>query len=250
MSANAPDRSAAPDHAVGTLRGRPFRLVRALLLALLRALLGLRLEGLDNVPRTGPVLVVANHLHNADPVLIAVACPRPLHFMAKRELFSIPVIGPLIRGVGSFPVDRGKADRAALRRAEQTLAQGIAVAIFPEGTRSPTASLRRAYPGAALLALRAGVPVLPIAVTGSERLPGSGHRPARRSGAAASPRRGILIRFGQPFVLPRELNGQRTSSEDAANQIMIELARLLPPAYRGDYAETVEKGDQPEPASP
>ena len=120
----------------GTLRGRPRRLVRAALLSALKRLLPLRIQGLEYVPSTGAVLVVANHLHNADPILLEIAFPRPLHFMAKRELFGVPVLGWIVRRIGAFPVDRRRADRAALRRAEAALAQGIAIGIFPEGTRS------------------------------------------------------------------------------------------------------------------
>lgn len=228
-----------PDLGRRTLRGRPFRIVRRALLALLSPLLKLSIEGLEHVPMTGPVLVVANHLHNADPVLLSVAFPRPLHFMAKRELFAVPIVAPIIRAVGAFPIDRGKADRAALRRAEQTLGQGIAVGMFPEGTRSATGSLRRAYPGAALLALRSGVPVLPAVIVGSERLPGNGARSrsrpvARDRGALRS---GVRIRFGRPVVLARNDADGRAGVEGATERMMVELAHLLPPDYWGDYAE-------------
>ena len=147
------DESAGEDLNRGTLRGRPRRLIRAALLAILK-LLPLRIEGLERVPAAGSLLVVANHLHNVDPLLLEIAFPRPLHFMAKKELFEIPVVRWVARRAGAFPVDRRKADRAALRRAEAALRQGIAVGIFPEGTRSETRALRSALPGAGLLALR------------------------------------------------------------------------------------------------
>jgi 1-acyl-sn-glycerol-3-phosphate acyltransferase len=207
-------------------------------LVLLSPLLKLSVEGLEHVPRSGPVLVVANHLHNADPVLLSVAFPRPLHFMAKRELFSVPIVAPIIRAVGAFPIDRGKADRTALRRAEQTLGQGIAVGMFPEGTRSRTGTLSRAHPGAALIALRSGAPVLPAVIVGSERLPGNGIRSRLRRGERGDgPRRwGVSIRFGQPVVLTRDHASGRAGADVATERMMVELARLLPPEYRGDYA--------------
>ncbi len=234
-SANA----SAPDYRRRTLRGRPFRIVRRLLLAVLSPLLKLSIEGLEHVPPKGPVLVVANHLHNADPLLLSVAFPRPLHFMAKRELFAIPIVAPIIRAVGAFPIDRGKADRGALRRAEQTLAQGIAVGMFPEGTRSTTGSLRRAHPGAGLVALRSAAPVLPAVIFGSEVLPGNGARSrsgrTRRGDGAG--RAGVHIRFGRPIDLTRTRAGGRVSVDEATERMMVELARLLPEEYRGEYAE-------------
>lgn len=242
MTASGPVEASRPDLGRRTLRGRPFRVVRRVLVVLLSPLLKLSIEGLEHVPPTGPVLVVANHLHNADPVLLSVAFPRPLHFMAKRELFSVPVIAQIIRAVGAFPIDRGKADRGALRRAEQTLAQGIAVGMFPEGTRSATGTLRRAYPGAALVALRSGAPVLPAVIIGSERLPGNGVRSRhRRAERGDGPRRaGVRIRFGSPILLARDQSGGRISVDGATERMMVEVARLLPPEYRGDYADFVD----------
>lgn len=224
----------------GTLRGTPFRLLRALLLPILGRLIGLRVEGLQHVPASGALLVVANHLHNADPILLSVAFPRPLHFMAKKELFTIPVVGWVIRRVGAFPVDRGKADRGAIRRAEATLAAGIAVGMFPEGTRSRTASMGRAHPGAALLALRADVPVLPVTIVGSERLPLNGTSVPRRgrSRRSDSRDRSIVIRIRPPFRIEDDAAGRRPSIADASERLMTRLAAGLPSAYRGIYAET------------
>ena len=222
----------------GTLRGRSFRFVRWLLLGLFRALVGLQVEGIERVPRSGPLLVVCNHLHNADPVLISVGFPRPLHFMAKKELFRVPIIGPLIRRVGAFPVDRGKPDRAAIRRAEATLRAGIAVGMFPEGTRSRTGGLARPYPGAGLLALRSDVRIVPVVIRGSERLPLNGAKGRRPSGHK---RRGVLIKIGEPFTIDREEAGVKITAEVASARMMAELAKLLPLSYQGVFAPDGEK---------
>ena len=232
----------------GTLRGPCFRAARGALLALLVPLLRLRIEGMEHVPRSGPVVVVANHLHNADPVVLSVAFPRPLHFMTKKEAFANPFTAAIARRVGAFPVDRGKADRGAIRHAEAALAQGIAVGIFPEGTRSVTQALRRAYPGAALIALRSGAPVLPVAITGTEWLPfnGSKGRPPRRTSASRTRPPGVRVCFGPPFVLSRE--EQKLSTETATDRIMAEIAALLPAAYRGDYATAGEPHPTTNPA--
>ena len=231
----------------GTLRGIPFRLTRAILLGLLVPVLRLRIEGLEQVPRSGPVIVVCNHLHNADPILLSVAFPRSLHYMAKIELFSIPIVAPIIRRVGAFPVDRGKADRSALRHAEAVLAEGIAVGMFPEGTRSTTRALRRALPGAGMLALRSGVPIIPATIVGSEWLPGNGAKAVRGRGIGRPRRgrRGVTISFGEPFQIPAEVGAQRASIQAATDLIMTVIARRLPLDYRGEYRDAVDTSTTP-----
>lgn len=214
------------------LRGVLFQAVRMLLYGLLRLVSGFRVAGAGNVPRRGPMVVVANHIHNLDPLVVAVAIPRPVHFMAKKELFAVPILGPVITFCGTFPVDRGRADRQALRVAEATLDQGIGLGIFPEGTRSPGASIAQSLPGAAMIALRSGAPVLPVAVTGTQFLPWNGSRaPKRRY------RRETLVTIGQPFVLPRLRDGHRVTSDEATDTMMRAVAALLPPEYRGMYTD-------------
>ena len=236
MSAPPADRDFG-DLRRGTLRGRPFRLLRSFLIRLLTHTIRLTIDGLEHVPATGPLIVVCNHVHNADPALVSIAFPRPLHFMAKKEAFAVPLLPVLMRMVGAFPVDRGKADRWAIRRAEATLGQGIAVGMFPEGTRSVVQSLQAAHPGAAMIALRTGAPVLPAAITGSERLPGNGAKSRPKHIRASEPgHRGVRVRFGPPFVLPREIDGKKLTSRQATELMMAEIARLLPPDYRGVYA--------------
>ncbi len=230
-----------------TLTGRSFRIVRGLLLLIMTPLFRLQITGVEHVPLDGPILVVANHLHNADPVLVSVALPRPLHFMAKKELFSVPVLRWIVRRVGAFPVDRGRADRSAFRRAEATLHHGIAVGMFPEGTRSTTNALAPAHPGAGLIALRSGAPVLPVVITGSERLPGNGVK--ARKNEKRRWRGGIKVQFGPPFCIIPTAAGRRLSGADASDIMMKELARLLPSAYRGEYdpgseGERLASGDR------
>ena len=215
-----------------TQRAWSFHLTRRFFIGALRLLTGFRVTGVRNVPRTGRLIVVSNHLHNLDPLVVAVAVPRPVHFMAKAELFRVPVLGLLIRFVGAFPIERGRADRKAIRRAEETLAQGIAFGIFPEGTRSVTAAMTKPLAGGALIALRSGAPILPVAVTGTEHLPFNGSRaPKRRF------RRAVRVTIGEPFIVPRTLDGQRLTSEGATDVMMRRVAALLPEGYRGIYAE-------------
>jgi len=200
---------------------------------------GLRLEGVANVPTSGPVLVVSNHVHNADPIVMEIAFPRPLHYMAKRELFGIPIVGWVSHRVGAFPVDRGRADRGALRHAEAVLKQGIAVGMFPEGTRSPTRSLRSALPGVGMVALRTGVAILPVAITGTERLPLNGGK-GGGGGSLVADRQtepGIRVRFGPVFHLVTDDGSANLGVQEATDRMMEAVAALLPPNYRGVYGE-------------
>ena len=128
-----------------------------------------RVEGVENIPQTGGVLLVANHASYLDPPLLGSAASRPVHFMAKAELFKFPVLSWALPRVKAFPVRRGAADRTAIRTAIELLRQGEVVGIFPEGTRTPTGELLPPQRGAGLIALRAGVPVVPVALVGTFR---------------------------------------------------------------------------------
>ncbi len=228
----------------GKLRGRGFTVLRAVLLVLCRILFGMKVHGLNHVPADGPLIVVSNHLHNADPLLVCVACPRPLHFMAKKELMTVPVIGRIIRFGGGFPVDRGKADRQAILMADARLKQGIAVGMFPEGTRSVSRQIERALPGAGLIALRGNAPILPVAVVGSERIPFNGAKQFKGKRDAAAGR-GVTITFGEPFRLEPKPDGKRMTAVEAVNLAMQQVAAMLPEDYRGIYgSKRSDAGDR------
>ncbi|HEV2127397.1 MAG TPA: lysophospholipid acyltransferase family protein [Thermomicrobiales bacterium] len=225
----------APDPEAGTVRGIWRKLIRIPLYAFIWLVLRVRVEGMDNIPPEGNgVFVVSNHLHNADPVLLEIVFPRPLHFMAKEEIYRIKPLGWLVSKFGNFPVVRGKSDRRAVRSAIARLQHGVAVGLFPEGTRSRTMRLGPARAGAGFIANQANVPILPVAITGSERLPLNGKRPPAVRPVADHP--GIFIRIGEPFTLPKTGNdGRRLSPEQAADRMMWAIAELLPEDYRGVY---------------
>lgn len=193
-------------------------------------------EGTEHIPQFGPLLYVSNHLHNLDPGIEFYAFTRPLNFMGKQELFDTPVVRQISEASGGFPVDRGKFDREALRQAEERLEKGLAVGIYAEGTRSVTGALTEAKAGVGLLALKTGAPVLPVAITGSERLPFNGSK-GKTAHLHETDRPGVHIVYGKPFVLPRTIDGKKISAADATDIIMLEIARLLPESYRGVYAE-------------
>jgi len=149
--------------------------------------------------------------------------------MAKKELFRFRFIGYFIGGFGAFPVHRGQLDRKALYQAEQVLAEGLALVMFPEATRSKNAQLQPAFPGSALIALRSGVPILPVGITGTERIKGVAwllHRPE------------IIVNIGQPFYLPPASSKlTKVKLTELTNYIMERIAELLPQEYRGNYGE-------------
>ncbi len=189
-----------------------------------------RVRGREHVPASGPLLIVANHLNNADPPLIgATIRSRRIRFMAKIELFQGGVKGLPIRLFGAFPVRRFEADLAALRTAQELLRAGEAVAILPEGHRNRNGvAMQQPYPGAALIALRSGAPVLPVAITGTQQIRGLGV-------LLKHPR--ITVTIGEPFVLEHRGKIDRAAVQAGSETIMRRIAALLPPAYRGVWGE-------------
>ena len=146
-----------------------FATVGTLLRWIFRVIFRWRVTGLEHIPPGGAVLS-PNHLSYWDIPLIALAVPRRVHFMAKEELFHVPVFGAVIRSLLAFPVRRGAPDRNAIRQAIDTLQAGDLVLVFPEGTRSKTGKLGEFKPGAFLIAVKAGVPTIPAGIIGTNRI--------------------------------------------------------------------------------
>jgi 1-acyl-sn-glycerol-3-phosphate acyltransferase len=236
----------------GGMRLGTRRVVRLILLGLFRITMGLRIEGLDRVPASGPMILISNHLHNLDPLITESALKRNCHFFTKQEAFTYPIIRNILRWGGGFPVDRGTPDRWAIRRAEALLEAGIAVGVYPEGTRSTTLALQKGFSGAGLIALRSRAPIVPSIITGSERLPFNGKKGKLRDGITMpNPgHKGVRVRFGEPFTIPAEINGKRVGAAEATDLMMIELAKMLPPDYRGVYADRINEGINDRPTVP
>jgi len=184
-----------------------YALLEGVTLVFLHLMGGLYVVGEENVPATGPVLMVSNHTSYLDPVAIGDASPRRVVFMAKAELFQNSLLSFLLRGVDSFPVRRGEPDRQAFKRTLEMLGEGRVVCIFPEGTRQDEATLGEAEPGAALFAIKTGCPVVPVFVSGASRMLGRGGRLRRAK---------VKVAFGKPFTLDRK------TDRDAAGAILME----------------------------
>lgn len=191
--------------------------------AIATSVLPVRLEGREHIPPRGPYILVSNHVHWYDPPAIEFALRIPVRFMAKREVFAVPIVGFAMRASGKFAVRRGESDRRALETALRVLAAGQPLGFFPEGTRSKDGRLRRAKPGIAFLARRSGAPILPVAVTGT-----------REMGLRLPPSRDIVVRAGPSFTLA-DVDGGTLDDQALADRIMERVAILLPSHMKGPY---------------
>lgn len=210
----------------------PIRLAAAAARGLLSSVARVRLEVATETPREGPLIVVANHLSNADPPLVVgwltPLLGRPMHILAKESLFVGPV-GTLLRSNGVTPVRAGGSDMEAFRAARAVLERGDVLCIFPEGTRSRTGQLGPAKPGVAMLATRLDAPILPVGISGSHRFLAPGAR-LPRVGTRITLRVGTTFRLRLDPALSR-----RQALSSASDEIMRRLAALIDPPNRGRY---------------
>ncbi len=191
--------------------------------------------GRENVPMEGPLIAASNHLNNADPPVVSLALPRYPMFMAKREMITWPILGAAFRIFGAFPVRRGGADLSAIRTAAEVVNDGNMLVMFPEGTRSRTGGLTKGHPGTALIALRTGAPIVPVAVTGTEDIswPWVFIKPLSI--------KHVKVTLGKPFTLPPVEKINSEAATEATKVIMGKIAELLPPEFRGVYGDTAEE---------
>ncbi len=201
------------------------------------------ISGMENVPLHGGLLMVSNHAGTIDPAITGAYLPRgDLYFMAKSEYFQRPLSRFFVAGYHGFPVVRGRADRAALRQSLHLIAAGHAVVVYAEGHRSPDGRLQRPHPGAGFLARAARVPVLPVALWGTERVLPTG---------SFWPRRAPLhLRIGRAApVSTLGGGGRRLSNQEVADLLMLRIAELLPPARRGIFDGSRNFAAVPPPAA-
>lgn len=184
-------------------------------------------EGLENFPKQGPALVVVNHLGDADGALLVGSIPASLDALGKIELYDFPILGKLMDWYGIIWLHRGRADRRAIRVALDGLADGRFLVIAPEGRFSLTGGLEEGQLGAAFLALKADVPIVPVVVIGTE----NEHIYSYLKRLRRAP---VTFRVGKAFRLGQQAD-HREMMRDGTRQIMESLAKLLPESYRGVY---------------
>jgi 1-acyl-sn-glycerol-3-phosphate acyltransferase len=198
---------------------------RRLTVRLVRALFPLAanftVNGAENLPAQGAVVLACNHLTNFDVFPVQLALPRPVYFMAKAELHKNRYFDAILRQLGSFPVQRGAKDAWAMAHAREVLDKGQVLGIFPEGSRSRDHSLRTAKTGAARLALAANCPLVPLALTGTQDIFQHGWK-----------RAAVHVEVGKPLV-----PGRDDSALSLTDALMFAIAEMLPYTMRGVYAE-------------
>ena len=165
--------------------------------------------GAENFPKEGGILLCANHIDALDPPVVGINSPRPVNFMAKEELFNLPILKSILPGVRAFPVKRGMSDRDALRRAIKLLKEGEVVGLFPEGTRSKDGTLGKGFSGAGFFALRGEANVVPCAIIGP-------YKPFRR----------LKIVFGEAIDIG-PYRDRKASADEVTEVIMEHIAKLL-----------------------
>ena len=187
-----------------------YDLAKGFVTGVVRLTFRFRVVGAGNVPRTGGVVVAANHISNFDPPILGIALPRPVSYMAKKELFAMPVLTQLLPHLNAFPVDRQAGGTAALRAALRMIKEGRCVGIFPEGGRNVTGR-NEEKAGAAFLAAASGVPVVPAAIVGTRKL-----RPFGK----------VTVVFGEPLTMTRNRKSDGGDLEKGAAEIMQRIRAL------------------------
>ncbi len=188
-----------------------------------------RVEGLENIPDQGPAIILMNHIAFVDPIVLIYVIPRFIIPMAKIEVYDYPVIGIFPRIWGVIPVRREEVDRKAIQAALDVLRSGEMVLVAPEGTRNP--ALQRGKEGFAYLASRSAAPVIPAAVDGTIGYPALKYSRRWNQG-------GITVKFGEPLYFREEFRqAGRDQLRKMADEVMYQLAKLLPEYRRGVYAD-------------
>lgn len=180
---------------------------RGLLGIIYKLIFRLEAQGLENIPDEGAVILASNHISNFDPPTVGIYVKRKVHFMAKEELFKVPVFGQLITAFGAFPVKRGGVSKDAIKSAIALLDSGKVMGIFPEGTRGASGAAKK---GAAMIALRSDAKVVPVAIKG-------GYKPFRK----------MYVCYGEPITLSAIIDASSTDKlEQATEAIMAAIKKL------------------------
>ena len=193
-----------------------YGITRIILTVPLTLLFHIRIYGAEHWPGRGPAIIASNHASNLDPCLVGIAFPGQIRWMAKAELWRVPLLGWLVTRLGAFPVHRGEADREAIRRAKQLIREGWIVGMFPEGTRQRQGRLGEPQAGVGMLAMEPGVPVIPVRIRGHEKILTGGrlHRPQ------------VTITVGPPVDLEITGMSRGRAYREASNRIMEAIGTL------------------------
>lgn len=195
-----------------------------------------QIEGKENVPKTGPLIFISNHLSNLDPAIVASITGRNPGFLAKKELFKFPLFAFLLRAYGAHPLNRGTSDMRALRWAMNRLStDDSALILFPEGTRNRDGSgMRKGLSGVTHIAIKTKATIVPVGITGTE--------PFQNVLKVFAPIGHSTITIGKPFRVAGEIEERlsREQLEEMTTEIMVHIARLLPESYRGHYRDLAD----------
>ncbi|MCM3666680.1 1-acyl-sn-glycerol-3-phosphate acyltransferase [Mesobacillus subterraneus] len=186
-----------------------YSFVRSVVAAILKPVYRIEVIGRENIPAEGGVLLCANHIDNLDPPVVGITAPRPVHFMAKDELFSVPLLGKIVPHLNAFPVKRGMSDREALRKGLAILKDGKVLGLFPEGTRSKTGEMGKGLAGAGFFALRADAHIVPCAIIGP-------YRAFKK----------LKVVYGKPIDMV-SVKENKLNAEQATDLIMSEIQKLI-----------------------
>lgn len=186
-----------------------YSFAKAVIYGALKPIYRFEVIGRENFPSDGGVLLCSNHINNLDPPVVGINAPRPVYFMAKEELFRVPVLGKIVPHLNAFPVKRGMSDREALRKGLGILKEGKVLGLFPEGTRSKTGQLGKGLAGAGFFALRSDAYVMPCAIIGPYKTFTK-----------------LKVVYGKPIDM-KELRERKASAEETTEIIMAEIRKLI-----------------------
>ena len=186
-----------------------YSFAKTVVYGLLKPIYRFEVIGAEKFPKEGGILLCSNHIDNLDPPVVGINAPRPVNFMAKEELFNLPLLKSILPGVRAFPVKRGMSDRDALRRAIKLLKDGEVVGLFPEGTRSKDGQLGKGFSGAGFFALRGEANVVPCAIIGP-------YKPFKR----------LKVVYGEAIDM-QPYRERKASAEEVTEVIMAHIAELL-----------------------
>ncbi|KKB38437.1 lysophospholipid acyltransferase family protein [Bacillus thermotolerans] len=185
-----------------------YQFAKSVVKSILTPLYRIEVRGLEHFPKEGGVLLCSNHIDNLDPPVVGITAPRPVSFMAKEELFKVPIFGKMVGNLNAFPVKRGMSDRDAIRKGLKLLKEGHVLGLFPEGTRSKTGEIGKGLAGAGFFALRTDAQVVPCAIVGPYKVFGK-----------------LKVVYGSPIDM-EELRSRKASAEEVTEVIMSHIRRL------------------------